>query len=81
MSLYNNGAQALLTTGSDGKATFDVTQKRDLWAGNSAHCNIDARHHKKCHDGCYFHCDNQSELTESKILGVICPTRLPVGRG
>ncbi|WP_193125770.1 adhesion domain-containing protein [Escherichia coli] len=26
MSLYNNGAQALLTTGSDGKATFDVTQ-------------------------------------------------------
>ncbi len=69
MSLYNNGAQALLTTGSDGKATFDVTQNETYGLATPLTATLMRDTTKKCHDGCYFHCDNQSELTESKILG------------
>lgn len=69
MSLYNNGAQALLTTGSDGKATFDVTQNETYGLATPLTATLMRDTTKSATMDVIFTQDNQSELTESKILG------------
>lgn len=69
MSLYNNGAQALLTTGSDGKATFDVTQNETYGLATPLTATLMRDTTKSATMDVIFTVITKSELTESKILG------------